>query len=764
MKLLNCRVQNFGTLSGYNLSFSDGLTAIKEENGFGKTTLASFIKAMFYGLPQTSKRNLDENDRKKYTPWQGGTFGGSLDFEIEGKKYRIERIFAVKEKDDSFKLFDLSTNSVSSDYSENIGVELFGIDSESFERSIYMPQTDAEASMSNSIRAKLTGLVENSDDISNFDTAVKALEKRARFYSLSRGVGGAISEVENEISRLEGLKNDAVAASDNLERINYELKENEQLLQELIEKQSVVRNSITAVSDAAARNIEAKQKQELLSENEALLSKHEDLLKHYPNGLPLEEMVIKAVDVNNSLAETLTEISYLKSHTTVRDELDDLSEFFNGTVPQDDEVKTAKEKAARLTMLESRLESIKGLVDNQEPSSESKSSKVKVFILAAAMLIALGIGGMFINLLVGIILLVFGVLSLFVSAFSYLKNMISESKNTTDNPKALRDEYNSLSAEIYQIKQSVSGFVGRYIDGEELVPSLEVISENLRDYKRLRLNVAEQDKRLEQRLNVSEELRIRLLQFFEKYGVGYEGSFADRIDNIKNDIREKKRLEDELKNIKERLEQLVDVKIEQSNIEIADREELIETEKVLNLRLNELTNIISNLRSDANKLRDKAHSVADIEEALENAQDKRAEMTEKLDIINKTLELLKKAKTELSSRYLDKMTNGFDKYFEIITGQKKDQSMIDTDLNISLNEGGLSRDKDYFSKGYKDMLDIAMRLALTDALYEKEKPILILDDPFVNLDDRRIKNALELLKRLAAERQIVYLTCHSSRL
>ena len=40
---------------------------------------------------------------------------------------------------------------------------------------------------------------------------------------------------------------------------------------------------------------------------------------------------------------------------------------------------------------------------------------------------------------------------------------------------------------------------------------------------------------------------------------------------------------------------------------------------------------------------------------------------------------------------------------------------------------------------------------------------VILDDPFVNLDDAHAAQALELLRTLALERQILYLTCHSSR-
>ena len=58
---------------------------------------------------------------------------------------------------------------------------------------------------------------------------------------------------------------------------------------------------------------------------------------------------------------------------------------------------------------------------------------------------------------------------------------------------------------------------------------------------------------------------------------------------------------------------------------------------------------------------------------------------------------------------------------------------------------------------------LCMRLSLVDALFRGAKPFVILDDPFINLDDRHTKEALRLLHDLAKDRQIIYLTCNSSR-
>ena len=64
MQLKKCYVSSFGKLLDFTYDFSQGVNSIKEDNGWGKSTLATFIKAMFYGL-SSSKKNVAENERLK---------------------------------------------------------------------------------------------------------------------------------------------------------------------------------------------------------------------------------------------------------------------------------------------------------------------------------------------------------------------------------------------------------------------------------------------------------------------------------------------------------------------------------------------------------------------------------------------------------------------------------------------------------------------------------------------------------------------------
>ena len=56
MKLLSCHIENFGKISNFDYIFQDGLNLINQPNGWGKTTFACFLKAMFFGMEKKGKQ------------------------------------------------------------------------------------------------------------------------------------------------------------------------------------------------------------------------------------------------------------------------------------------------------------------------------------------------------------------------------------------------------------------------------------------------------------------------------------------------------------------------------------------------------------------------------------------------------------------------------------------------------------------------------------------------------------------------------------
>ena len=55
MKLVSAYIENYGGIEKKAIDFKQGITEFCEENGYGKTTLASFIKAIF--IPLTAENS-----------------------------------------------------------------------------------------------------------------------------------------------------------------------------------------------------------------------------------------------------------------------------------------------------------------------------------------------------------------------------------------------------------------------------------------------------------------------------------------------------------------------------------------------------------------------------------------------------------------------------------------------------------------------------------------------------------------------------------
>jgi uncharacterized protein YhaN len=62
------------------------------------------------------------------------------------------------------------------------------------------------------------------------------------------------------------------------------------------------------------------------------------------------------------------------------------------------------------------------------------------------------------------------------------------------------------------------------------------------------------------------------------------------------------------------------------------------------------------------------------------------------------------------------------------------------------------------SAGTVDQIYLAARLALADLVSEEHNSMMILDDPFANYDERRLENAMKVIKELSENHQILLLT------
>jgi hypothetical protein len=127
-----------------------------------------------------------------------------------------------------------------------------------------------------------------------------------------------------------------------------------------------------------------------------------------------------------------------------------------------------------------------------------------------------------------------------------------------------------------------------------------------------------------------------------------------------------------------------------------------------------------------------------------------------------TRETLDEAYTQTVSRAASVLDRELGRYISTITDGRYSRVEVDNrDLSISTYsaESGEKVSVRDLSRATQDQFYISARFALIRLVTEGKKPPLLLDDPFVNYHEKRLKRMMGLLQQLAKDNQILLFTC-----
>ncbi len=344
MRILSLHIENFGGLRDFSFTPEEGLSTLLYPNGWGKSSLAVFIKAMLYGLPATARRSLLENERKRYLPWQGGAFGGSMDVLLGERRLRIERRFGEKEAADTLTLIDLDKGVVLPVTSRAaLGEEWLGVDAAAYERSTYLSQRPIdENGGSLSIHAKLNRLIDATDDIGSFDRAMELLERQRKYYTMNSGRRGAIADEQSRLYELEEAyarsleqATEAATTANALERLQVRWKENQAQIAALSQQQL----SYHAQREQRAKLSHLEHLKALLSRERAVLQQAQEALG---GELPTEEQLYALEQLEREMATTLLRAeqceAMLGADSPEAKEFMTLGRYFDGKIPTEEQI------------------------------------------------------------------------------------------------------------------------------------------------------------------------------------------------------------------------------------------------------------------------------------------------------------------------------------------------------------------------------------------------------------------------------------------
>lgn len=691
MRIQKIHIENFGKLHDFDMELENGLNAICSGNGWGKTTLAAFIKAMLYGLDYTTKRSLKENERRRYFPWQGGAFGGSMEFETGGQLYRVERFFGAKDKDDRFVLYDLETGLPSDRYSERLGEELFRLDRAAYERSCFFAQQDFAVSVNDSLHAGLTHAEEDAGDMQNYEKAMLSLEDRMKYFQKTGGRGriGKLQEQRRQVKEtLAECRQKELAAAQWQEWMNQKLQQEKDVLSQI---------QVLERKEQIIRDYEVKA---------AKKSQH-DLLKS------------QAVQAEEQLRMTAAE----------------LAEYVN-VPPAEDELDRCREQFYRVNTMRMQEEFSEDQVQHAKRDTEAslirgevlKSQKPYLLSLILAILLMAAGGVMFVlkQQILCVVLLPAGVLFLIAA-------LVKSNQH--------RGEVGIWEKEHAKV----------VVEQEKAEA----------DYRELEKKRKKTEERICQFLQVEEGTEFKELESRWKLMRGSTHQYM-----LLKQTYESQRLE-----AQRRRKAYLDYWNSCPETEwetILNVPKPAESRDMLSARLSEhrrqrdeLLKELQDMRNRLQLLKERAEQIPELLEEEERLSQEIDASVREHDLLEKTMHYLKTARDQFSIRYLKDLQKGLEYYVEQLVPETKNAPVVDVKLKVRLQEAGAARELETLSAGWQDLLQIAERFAIVDSLFQAEKPVLILDDPFVNLDDEKQKRAMGLLEEMAHSRQMIYFTCRS---
>nr|WP_242828851.1 AAA family ATPase [[Eubacterium] cellulosolvens] len=910
---MECYISNFGCLHENRIRFVRGLNTVLKENGWGKSTFAHFLLAMFYGFDNDKKKNPAERPRTRFAPWQGGIYGGTLTFEYEGKLWRIERCFGAESpREDKLLVYEAGSNLQTDRFGDVPGEEIFSVDAESFRRTVFLAQHDCRTYVTAGISAKIGDVSSENADMGGYTDAQDRIRKEMLSLTPDRKTG-KLAKLRDEIAAVEAELSRKTAEEERAENLRAELEQTRGRIRDCRAEIEELQGHIHEAGLLKDRQTELEKFRSLKMEMQRAGEEVERLRAFFPGEIPPADVAENWA----SRASTLDRNAMASAGYTLRPEeekeYERLRGIFHSVTPSDETLEEYRNKAEQIRDLSERIGEMelsaserkayemerelflwnapeerqmdqlireweerctirRGMSDRkknlralktmikmseeagipdeppaEEPAEEEekkprvgmKRIKAGGVLLTAALIYLLidhdGLPG--IGLVVsGFLLLAWG-LSAMVAEGREKKAEKKEEKKPEENANTTaREQYKAIlkgmradDAYAAEIEQKISDFIGSLnleVEEGEVAGLLHRIRGDASEYRRLgkRVQSLRNTHYVEQKEELEREMRDFLGRYYPEAAEGQmvaeagmqklrydtekfrtysnmllraksaenagDGDAAALLEELRSfsfvpradlrmqiaEISEKRsaleRAEAEYgrrKAERDACEQSLKLGNLRGKIDASSKfptkslEELTAAYRFAQSRSEELTEQLKELKNTLAASEEKLSRLAEAQAGLERLQEEQQEALHRYEVLRRTSGYLRRAKVKFSGKYMAPMQESLEKYEEMLTGSVSGDFRMDADLNVTVRRAGLQRETELLSEGWQDLIGLCRRMSMIEAMYTDEKPFIVLDDPFVNLDDAKLEKALAFLRGASSEYQILYFACHESR-
>lgn len=282
---------------------------------------------------------------------------------------------------------------------------------------------------------------------------------------------------------------------------------------------------------------------------------------------------------------------------------------------------------------------------------------------------------------------------------------------------------------------------------EELEATASAITETIRTKEEIEDNIA----RLCRKLDISSFI-TRIETVLEGYLTEY-GSM--------NDLKARAfDLETELKQARESITDAEDIPAEYLNI--ADSEAYLESlQNELKAKRSRRELALTAKTAAASRLEScKENSTGDPTAEAEKAERIFEETKSLLSHWLHIAEVFKAQKESIHANPMQDIADRFVQYLGVISDGKLSSEFSEANkLNMNLYSENSLLDYGKLSEGTKETVSLAFRLAVLDHLFPEGGGVIVLDDPFTDMDAERTAQSCKVVLECAKWHQVIFLTC-----
>ena len=712
---------SFGCLEQAVLELGPGLNLLEAPNESGKSTWASFIRLMLYGL---DTRDRDKKnylaDKNRYQPWSGAPMEGEMLVEAQGQDIILRRFLVKNTPFGGFSAqYAASGEPVPGMTGTNCGEMLLGVGREVFERSAFLGQGGV-VTPAPELERRIAALVSTGQEDVSYTQTADQLREWLNRRQVNKSVGlipkleEELQETDGVLARLDGLTGQIARYEEERVRLEGQLRELE-----------------------GDRQTHIRLKSRELNQRFGQAQQELDAAQAHWDRLERDRRRMGIIPPRETLKQAQGELQYLKA---LDDEIRRGEPALAGARQEQEQ---AEEQArdpyfGGLTGEQAVHKAQQELERGRTLETRQKKPRMMIF-----MFLLLGVFNLCQcirerNLVFGIGALAVWTIALVL--WTRVRKAAQEQKTLLDSYKVEKLEDLLPLAENYKARWDIL---------EEKMRQVDTVQRALDDHKRRR-----------------ERGRAGLLDFVHTFAPEVSDLFGcsaalSRALGMEDRLREAR---DRLALTRRRRDDLV----AQGAKEFDTLEELHTPDRTLpevHLQIAETGRLLEEVKQKLNTALGEQKAVGDpaaLAARREALQERLNARTMEHQAITMALEALESASRQMQERFSPALNRRTGELVHRLTGGRYEQVTLSRELEASaLPTGGIvPRRALALSGGTADQIYFALRLAVCQLCLPEDDPApLVLDDALLAFDGQRLEQALYLLLELAGERQILLLTC-----